>query len=88
MAFGAMPEVCCWLWDRINPCKMMPNGICHKHLLWGLHFLKVCDSKENSAHAVGDIDESLIPADLLAWYENSDDEEDTVEEVSDDVEVS
>ena len=38
--------------------------------------------------AVGDIDESLIPADQLAWYENSDDEEDTVEEFSDDVEVS
>ena len=38
--------------------------------------------------ANGNIDESLIPTDLLAWYEDSDDEEDTVEEIDGDVEVS
>ena len=39
-------------------------------------------------NAEGDIDESLIPASLLAWYEGSDDEEETVDEVDSDVEVS
>ena len=34
----------------------------------------------------GDIDNSLIPSDILAWYEGSDDEEDTFEECSSDVE--
>ena len=36
----------------------------------------------------GDIDKSLIPSDILAWYEDSDDEEDTFEECSSDVEWS
>ena len=30
----------------------------------------------------GDIDKSLIPSDILSWYENSDDEEDIFEECS------
>ena len=34
----------------------------------------------------GDIDNSLIPSDILAWYKDSDDEEDTFEECSSDVE--
>ena len=38
--------------------------------------------------ANGDIDDSLIPTDLVAWYEDSDDEEDTVEEMNGDVEIS
>ena len=37
-------------------------------------------------NAEGDVDESLIPSSLLAWYEGSDDEEDTVDEVDSDVE--
>ena len=36
-------------------------------------------------NAEGDIDESLIPQDIHAWYE-SDDEEETVEEVNSDLE--
>ncbi len=36
--------------------------------------------------AEGDVDESLIPKDILDWYEDSDDEEETVEEVEGDVE--
>ena len=38
--------------------------------------------------ARGDIDETLIPEDLVAWYANSEDEEDTVEEVEDDVQIT
>ena len=38
--------------------------------------------------ANGDIDESLIPEELLAWYADSEDEEDTVEEIEDDVAIS
>ena len=34
----------------------------------------------------GDIDESLIPQALLDWYDDTDDEEETVEEVESDVE--
>ena len=36
-------------------------------------------------NAEGDIDESLIPSGLSAWYDDSDDEEETVEEVDSDV---
>ena len=38
-AFGAMPSVCCVLWEKIDPYKTMPNGVQEKHLLWGLFFL-------------------------------------------------
>ena len=33
----------------------------------------------------GDIDESLIPADIRAWYVDSDDEEETISECESDV---
>ena len=56
-AFGAMPSVCCDLWERIDPYKTMPNGVQEKHLLWGLFFLRDYDTEERSAHAVGDVDE-------------------------------
>ena len=36
-------------------------------------------------NAEGDIDESLIPEELLAWYDDTEDEEETVEEVDSDV---
>ena len=39
-------------------------------------------------NAEEDIDESLIPSDLLAWYQDSDDEADTVEEQESDVEYT
>ena len=39
-------------------------------------------------NADGDIDETLIPRSLVEWYADSDDEEDTVEEVEDDVEIT
>ena len=39
-------------------------------------------------NAIGAIDESLIPQSLVACYEDSDDEEDIVEEIENDVETS
>ena len=39
-------------------------------------------------NADGDIDETLIPRSLVAWYADSDDGEDTVEEVEEDVEIT
>ena len=38
-------------------------------------------------NADADIDDTLIPRSLVEWYADSDDEEDTVEEVEDDVEI-
>ena len=38
--------------------------------------------------AKGDIDESLLPQDLLDWYVDSSDEEDTVDEHDSDVEIA
>lgn len=55
--FGALPIICCLLWDRINPYETMPDGVHKKHLLWGLYFLKVYDTEENSATNVGRVDE-------------------------------
>lgn len=56
-AFGALPVVCCWLWEKLDPVNTMPNGVEYKHLLWGLFFLKVYENKTNSARAVGKVDE-------------------------------
>ncbi len=42
--FGALPEVCCKLWNKINPFKMMPTGADPKHLRWALYFLTVYDT--------------------------------------------
>jgi hypothetical protein len=43
-AFGASPEVCSVLWNKIDPFKTMSMGVTPKHLLWGLpsgtHILK------------------------------------------------
>jgi hypothetical protein len=33
-AFSASPEVCCKLWNKMDPFKMMPTGVDQKHLLW------------------------------------------------------
>ena len=56
-AFGALPTVCCYLWDRLDPYTTMPNGVQKKHLLWGLFFLRVYDTEERGAKAVGQVDE-------------------------------
>ena len=56
-AFGALPVVCCWLWERLDPENTMPSGAVFKHLLWGLFFLKVYETEENSTRAVGKVDE-------------------------------
>ncbi|KAL3795507.1 LOW QUALITY PROTEIN: hypothetical protein ACHAW5_011307 [Stephanodiscus triporus] len=56
-AFGASPEVCCLLWNKINPYKTMPTGVDPKHLLWALYFLTVYDTEHNSAHSLGKVDE-------------------------------
>jgi hypothetical protein len=32
-AFGASPEVCSVLWNKIDPFKTMPMGVHPKHLL-------------------------------------------------------
>ena len=57
-AFGALPAVCCILWDKIDPFRTLPNGVHFKHLLWALYFLQVYDTEENSAKAVGGVDET------------------------------
>ena len=51
--FGAIPVVCCLLWNRIDPYVTMPDGVHKKHLLWALYFLKAYDTEENSAQSVG-----------------------------------
>ena len=56
-AFGALPLVCSWLWEKIDPDNTMPGGVVFKHLLWGLFFLQVYENETNSARAVGRVDE-------------------------------
>lgn len=56
-AFGAMPEVCCILWNKIDPNKTMPTGVHPKHLLWALYFLVVYDTEHNSSQMMGKVDE-------------------------------
>ena len=55
--FGAMPMICCLLWNRIDPFETMPDGVHKKHLLWALLFLRVYDTEENNAQNVGREDE-------------------------------
>jgi hypothetical protein len=59
-AFGAPPIVCCILWNKMDPFKTMPRGVEPKHLLWGLHFLAVYDTEENSSQRVGQVDEKTF----------------------------
>ena len=54
--FGASPEVCIVLWNKIDPFKTMPMGVHPKHLLWALCFLTVYDTEHNSSHRVGKVD--------------------------------
>jgi hypothetical protein len=56
-SFGAPPEVCCVLWNKINPYKTMPAGVNPKHILWALLFLTVYDTEHNSAQRLGNVDE-------------------------------
>ena len=58
--FGAMPVVCCLLWNRIDPYVTMPDGVHKKHLLWALYFLKVYDTEENSAQSIGGVDKQTF----------------------------
>jgi hypothetical protein len=55
-AFGASPEVCSVLWNKMDPFETMPRGVAPKHLLWGLYFLTVYDTEHNSSHALGKVD--------------------------------
>ena len=56
-SFGAPPEVCCELWNKIDPYKTMPAGVDPKHILWALLFLTVYDTEHNSAQRLGNVDE-------------------------------
>ena len=56
-AFGALPTVCCWLWEKLDPVNTMPVGAQIKHLLWGLFFIRVYENETNSARTVGRVDE-------------------------------
>ena len=56
-SFGAPPEVCCELWNKIDPYKTMPAGVDPKHILWALLFLTVYDTEHNSAQRLGNMDE-------------------------------
>ena len=53
-----MPDVCCWLWTKIDPISTMPNGVNHKYFLWGFIYFRVYDTKENCACLVGKVDEN------------------------------
>ena len=54
-SFGAPPEVCCVLWNKIDPYKTMPAGVNPKHILWALLFLTVYDTEHNSAQRLGNV---------------------------------
>ena len=56
-SFGAPPEVCCVLWNKIDPYKTMPAGVDPKHILWALLFLTVYDTEHNSTQRLGNMDE-------------------------------
>jgi hypothetical protein len=56
-----MPEVCCILWNKIDPNKTMPTGVHPKHLLWALYFLVVYDTEHNSSQMMGKVDEKTYP---------------------------
>jgi len=59
-AFGALPGVCCILWNKIDPMRTMPKGVQPKHLLWGLLLLTVYETEENSAQRAGNVDEKTF----------------------------
>ncbi len=55
-SFGAPPEVCFVLWNKINPYKTIPAGIDPKHILQALLFLTVYDTEQNSSQRLGNMD--------------------------------
>ena len=59
-SFGAPPEVCCVLWNKIDPYKTMPADVNPKHILWALLFLTVYDTEHNSAQRLGNWTKRLI----------------------------
>lgn len=59
-AFGALPDVCCILWNMIDPDRTMPSGVKTRHLLWGLLLLTVYDTEETLAQRVGNVDEKTF----------------------------
>ncbi|KAL7547299.1 hypothetical protein ACHAWF_016650 [Thalassiosira exigua] len=74
-AFGALPVICCLLWDELDPFNTMPNGVHFRHLLWALYLLKVYDTEHNSAQFVGGVDEktfrewSFLFVDAISYLE-------------------
>ena len=78
--------------------RQFPAPLCQAHIKrdWDLATREVSEDgrliqrsfwRAFRRDAKGDIDDSLIPECLVAWYANSSDEEDTTEEVDNDVEV-
>lgn len=61
-AFGTKLEVCCYLWNKINPCETMSElgSPEYVHLLWALFFLRVYDTEHNCANAAGGVDEKTF----------------------------
>ena len=39
--FVATPTVCTIIWDKLDPYNTMPKGVCLRHWLWALYFMKV-----------------------------------------------
>ena len=78
--------------------RQFPPPLCQSHIQrdWGRAVSEVSEDgrliqrsfwRAFRRDAAGDIDNALIPDSLLAWYEDSDDEEETVEGVESDVEA-
>ena len=44
--FGASPEICCDIWQMINPCEEMNSYTRPMHLLWGCMLMKVYATEE------------------------------------------
>ena len=76
--------------------RSYPASLCQKHIVRDFErtcseactdrLIQRCFIRALRRDKNGDIDSNLIPNDILSWYENSDDEEDTFEECSSDVE--
>ena len=64
-AYGATPEVCCVLWNKIDPNKTMPTGVNPKNLLWVLHFLKAYHTEHKSLQFLGKVDKKTY----RKWFE-------------------
>jgi len=73
-----------------------PSPLCQEHIIRDFEracsealtdrLIQRCFVRALRRDKNGDIDRNLIPSDILAWYQDSEDEEDTFEECSSDVE--